>query len=68
MTTYTMTGSVRGNCGHKHRTISGAAACSVRDQRDCQSVGGYSDRRIDWPDWCKAGIEIELRGNLRKAA
>jgi hypothetical protein len=46
MTKYTLTGSVRGNCGHQHTTIMGAARCSAEDQRDCQSQGGYSDRNL----------------------
>ncbi len=43
---YTLTGSVRGNCGHNHLTILGAARCSVADQRGCKSQGGYSDRDL----------------------
>ena len=43
---YTLTGSVRGNCGHKHETIMAAAKCSVQDQRGCKSQGGYSDRDL----------------------
>lgn len=46
MTRYTLTGSVRGNCGHKHTTLSGAARCSVRDSDGCASQGGYSDRQL----------------------
>lgn len=45
-TTYTCTGSVRGNCGHNHRTIEGAVRCCKADQRGCKSQGGYSDRSI----------------------
>lgn len=45
-TTYTLTGSVRGNCGHNHRTIEAAAECCLRDQRDCNRAGGYSDRNL----------------------
>lgn len=37
---------VRGNCGHKHRTLSGAVRCNDRDQMGCASQGGYSDRSI----------------------
>lgn len=46
--TYAAEGSVRGNCGHKHRTIEGAAACADRDQRACasQGAGCYSDRIV----------------------
>lgn len=46
MPTYTTTGSVRGSCGHRHRTVSGAAACLGRDQTDCARQGGYSDRAV----------------------
>lgn len=46
-TTYYVTrGSVRGECGHHHRTISGALACLSRDQSGCHSQGGYSDRDV----------------------
>lgn len=43
---YTTRGSVRGYCGHKHRTISGACRCMIQDQRGCQSQRGYSDRSV----------------------
>ena len=46
MTTYTTYGSVRGGCGHKHRTIETACRCAQKDQRDCKSVRGYSDRSV----------------------
>jgi hypothetical protein len=44
--TYTCIGSVRGSCGHKHRTLEGAAACLRRDVQGCVQQGGYSDRRV----------------------
>lgn len=43
---YTTTGSVRGGCGHSHRTIKAAAECCRKDQADCKSQGGYSDREL----------------------
>ena len=43
---YTTSGSVRGDCGHRHRSIRMAVQCQRRDQRECSSVGGYSDRRV----------------------
>lgn len=43
---YTCTGSVRGNCGHKHRTIDGAVRCLERDASGCSRQGGYSDREL----------------------
>jgi len=43
---YTTIGSVRGDCGHKHRNIWAAARCLANDQAGCASQGGYSDRRI----------------------
>lgn len=46
MTTYTTSGDVRGECGHQHRTLSGAVRCLESDQRGCESQGGYSDRHI----------------------
>lgn len=47
-------GSVRGNCGHKHRTLSGAVKCLERDQNGRHSQHGYSDRSI---------YEIDEAGN-----
>lgn len=46
MTTYTCVGSVRGSCGHDHKTIAAAVRCNDRDQKGCASQGGYSDRSI----------------------
>ena len=46
MTTYTATGDVRGNCGHKHRTPAAAARCADRDGRGGVAQGGYSDRYL----------------------
>lgn len=49
MNTYYTCGSsrcVRGNCGHRHRTLSGAARCIKEDQQGCRSQGGYSDRSL----------------------
>lgn len=43
---YTTDGSVRGECGHRHRTAEAAEACARRDQIGCASVGGYSDRYV----------------------
>lgn len=45
---YEARGSVRGSCGHVHRTIAGAFACCERDARSCASLGGgaYSDRGV----------------------
>jgi hypothetical protein len=45
-TTYTTRGSVRGCCGHKHRTLAAAVRCELSDQAGCRSQGGYSDRVI----------------------
>jgi len=39
-------GSVRGCCGHVHRSWDAAQRCVERDQRGCQSQGGYSDRHV----------------------
>ena len=43
---YTTWGSVRGTCGHKHRTIEAALACIYRDSVGCTRQGGYSDRHV----------------------
>lgn len=45
-TTYTTQGSVRGCCGHQHRTIEAAQRCAARDHAGCKSQGGYSDRSV----------------------
>jgi hypothetical protein len=47
-TTYTTRGSVRGSCGHQHRTMAAALSCLQKDNRCCTArVGrGYSDRQI----------------------
>lgn len=46
MSRYTTEGSVRGSCGHEHRTLDAVLRCLERDQRGCASQGGYSDRRV----------------------
>lgn len=45
-TTYTTRGSVRGSCGHKHRTMAAAVRCLMADQSGCRNNGGYSDRVV----------------------
>ena len=44
--TYTTAGDIRGECGHRHRTLRTAAICYHRDSVGCGSQGGYSDRRL----------------------
>ena len=44
--TYTTIGSVRGCCGHQHRTIEAAQQCVNRDHAGCVRQGGYSDRSV----------------------
>jgi len=43
---YSAKGAVRGDCGHRHRTVIAAQECARQDQQDCRSLGGgaYSDR------------------------
>jgi len=43
---YASIGSVRGDCGHKHRSPRTAMSCTARDQRACRQLPGrcYSDR------------------------
>jgi hypothetical protein len=56
MAYYTCWGSVRGNCGHYHKSIEAAEKCIARDDRGCAAQGGYSDRSIrviDSPDELK---------------
>jgi hypothetical protein len=46
---YIAVGSVRGECGHHHRTAHTAALCVKRDQRRCARLPGgdsYSDRTV----------------------
>lgn len=43
---YSTKGSVRGACGHRHRTLGGAIACLRRDRAGCKRQGGYSDRIV----------------------
>jgi hypothetical protein len=48
--TYHATGSVRGPCGHQHRTVATALKCAEKDNRGCNVHGGYSDRIVR-PYW-----------------
>lgn len=43
---YETYGSVRGCCGHRHRSIATAVACIGRDHAGCVAQGGYSDRYV----------------------
>ena len=42
--TYSISGDVRGQCYHRHRSIRTAYMCFVRDYKACERIGGYSDR------------------------
>lgn len=53
MAHYTTKGSVRGCCGHRHRTVETAARCLDRDILDCRRAGGYSDRNV-------VGVGVEM--------
>lgn len=48
---YYAEGSVRGACGHRHRTIESVARCIARDQFGCADQGGFSDRYVRTNDW-----------------
>ena len=50
VTSYTTVGSVRGGCGHQHRTIQRAVECIALDHAGCKSQGGYSDRQVRYGD------------------
>lgn len=39
-------GDVRGQCPHKHRTLSAAFRCLQEDRVGCSRQGGYSDRVV----------------------
>ena len=45
-TVYTTIGSVRGCCGHRHKSREAAERCLAEDQRGCERQGGYSDRVV----------------------
>ncbi len=55
---YITIGSVRGWCGHVHRTELGAVRCLARDRRGCRGQGGYSDRNV-------VNIAVRLPSDLR---
>ena len=47
--TYSAVGSVRGSCGHAHRTAAAAQRCADRDHRGVRAGHGrsaYSDRTV----------------------
>ena len=64
---YVTHGSVRGGCGHDHRSQRTAEECLRRDQRGCAGQGGYSDRRVIEQRTCltpscrRAKYKIECR-------
>lgn len=43
---YESSGSVRGSCGHRHRSIRMAYLCLCADRLGCRMQGGYSDRDV----------------------
>jgi hypothetical protein len=43
---FTTWGSVRGCCGHAHRSIEAAVKCIKADRAACKRQGGYSDREV----------------------
>lgn len=45
---YTTRGSVRGDCGHRHRSLAAAVRCFLADHARCSRLGGgaYSDRTV----------------------
>lgn len=43
---YTCSGTVRGDCGIKHRTPEAADRHARRDGKHCAAQGGYSDRVV----------------------
>ena len=62
---YHASGSVRGSCGHAHRSIETAERCRRRDSAACSSLGGgaYSDRvvlRTDGEDLDDAELDLLL--------
>lgn len=64
-TYYFCNGSVRGNCGHHHKTVEAAAKCAERDCAGCRAQGGYSDRTVRGSDgtfwgWTRQDDGIEV--------
>lgn len=53
---YVNAGSVTGECGHRHRSISTAAKCQHKHENGCSRQGGYSDR----------SLRIEVDGYLER--
>ena len=56
MTTYTTIGSVRGECGHRHKSIATAVRCIDKDDRGCKRSCGsdaYSDRVVRYTGGAK---------------
>ena len=47
---YSANGSVRGDCGHKHRSAYTAGKCVRDDSIGCQRQGGYTDRGVQRSD------------------
>lgn len=45
---YVAEGSVRGECGHRHKSASAAYRCACKDANDCSRLAGnaYSDRSV----------------------
>jgi len=62
----TCVGGVRGECGHKHKTVTGAIRCIEADRRACRRLGGYSDRTIRAADGVRSldGEEPDLKSVL----
>ena len=53
-------GSVRGECGHRHRSPEGAEQCAIDDDRACRVSGGYSDRLV----YDEASVERNALGYI----
>jgi len=45
---WTVSGAVRGECGHRHKTKAAAKTCADKDAKACRALGGgaYSDRGV----------------------
>jgi len=56
---YITTGSLRGGCGHRHRSIAAAVRCLDRDRRTCLARGERSDRRVVHANGSEL-VDIEL--------
>jgi len=64
-TWYIASGEIRGDCGHRHRTIGTARLCAEKDWERCARLGGgaYSDRGVTGSDGTHYTWDHDLDGD-----